>query len=140
MDHSQEVRARQLVAGLERVDLRCGLLAVQGSVVLRCPGARYTDEPMMTFDETDLRNAVALNLLEKRRVVGSYAWEWYQSRRKPPKPRDWVILLDGSRREIVQIEKGIAFYGVGANDLVPVENLIPASNAEPDCWQVDPGR
>jgi hypothetical protein len=39
------------------------------------------------------------------------------------------IFLDGSRRKIDGLEKGIAFYGKGDQDLVPFENLIPAANA-----------
>jgi hypothetical protein len=83
MDDSQEGRARELVEELERVGGRCGLLAVQGSVVMRCPGAPYTDSPLMSFDETDLQNAIALDLLEKRKVKerteGKLEWEWYMS-------------------------------------------------------------
>ena len=36
----------------------------------------------MMFDETDLHNAVALDLLEKRKVTGSYEWEWYAAKKK----------------------------------------------------------
>ena len=36
MDGLQEKRARKLVNQLERAD-NCGLLAIQGTVVLRCP-------------------------------------------------------------------------------------------------------
>jgi hypothetical protein len=36
---------------------------------------------MMVFDETDLHNAVALDLLEKRKVTGSYVWEWYAAKK-----------------------------------------------------------
>jgi len=41
-----------------------------------------TDTPTMMFDETDLHNAVALDLLEKRKVTGSYEWEWYAAKKK----------------------------------------------------------
>ena len=85
MDDSQEERARELVEQLEKAGMNCGLLAVQGTVVLRCPGAPYTDTPMMMFDETDLQNAVALDLLEKRKVTGSYEWEWYALKKERAK-------------------------------------------------------
>jgi hypothetical protein len=64
----------------------------------------------------------------------------YTPKRKTPKSGDWIIFSDGSRRKIDGIEKGIAFYGKGNNDLVPCENLVPASNAAPDCWEVDISR
>lgn len=38
--------------------------------------APYTDTPTM-YDERDLNNAVALGLLEMRKVTGSLEWEWY---------------------------------------------------------------
>jgi hypothetical protein len=86
MDDSQEARARELAEHLEKAGPNCGLLPVQGIVVLRCPGAPYTDTPMITFDEADLQNAVALDLLERGKVVGSYEWEWYVLRKKNTKP------------------------------------------------------
>ena len=143
MDKYQEDRARKLVNQLERTGSDCGLVAVQGAVVTRCPGAPYTDTPT-EFDEIDLQNAVALNLLEQRKltegsITGSRQWEWYQSKRKPPRAGDWIIFSNG-RRRIDGIEQGIAFYGKGKNDLVPVVNLVPALNAEPDCWEVDARR
>ena len=140
MDKLQEAGARKLVSRLERAGYAdCGLLAVQGTVVMRCKGAPYTDTPTM-MDEIDLQNAVTLNLLELKKVTGSLQWEWYQSKRKPPKSGDWIIFSNGSRRKIDSKEKGIAFYGQGNKDLVPCENLVPASNAEPDCWEVDGSR
>jgi len=81
MDGLQEKRALELVEKLESAGVNCGLLAVQGSVVLRCPGAPYTDSPLMSFDEADLQNAVALDRLEKREAIerteGKLKWEWY---------------------------------------------------------------
>lgn len=137
MDKAQEQRARKLVNQLERAGYAdCGLLTVQGTVVMRCKGAHYTDTPTMR-DEIDLQSAIALNLLDKRKVTGSFEWEWYLSKRKPPKTGDSIIFSDGSRRKIDVFEQGIAFYGKGNNDLVPVENVVPASNAEPNCWEVD---
>jgi len=77
MDDLHKKRALELVRELERAGMNCGLSAVQGTVVLRCPGSVYTGTPMM-FDETDLDNAIALGLLEKRRLTtGSYEWEMY---------------------------------------------------------------
>lgn len=35
-------------------------------------GSSDTDTPMMMVDETDLHNAVALDLLDKQKVTGSY--------------------------------------------------------------------
>jgi len=50
--------------------------------MLRHPGAPYTDTPMMTFNESDLHNAAALDLLEKAKATsGSYEWEWYVVKR-----------------------------------------------------------
>jgi hypothetical protein len=84
MDDLHKKRALELVEHLERAGMNCGLLAVQGTVVLRCPGAPYTETPMMMFDETDLQNAIALDVLEKQKVkiemipsTGNYEWEWY---------------------------------------------------------------
>jgi len=139
MDGLQEKRARKLVNQLERVGTNCGLLIVQGTVVMRCAVGHDTDTPTM-FDEIDLQNAIALDLLQHRKVTGSFQWEWYQSKRKPPKSGDWIIFSDGSRRKIDGFEKGIAFYGKGDHDLVPRENLVPASNAAPDCWEIDNSR
>jgi hypothetical protein len=76
MDDVQEHRARELVEEVKR-RTKCGLLTKQGTVVLRRPGSPYTDEPLVTFDETDLHNAIALGLLEKQRIKGSFEWEWY---------------------------------------------------------------
>jgi len=69
VDDLHKKRARNLVEHLERAGMNCGLLAVQGTVVLRCPGSPYTQTPLMVFDETDLHNAVALDLLEKKTMV-----------------------------------------------------------------------
>ena len=68
MNDLHKKRALELVEQLEGAGMNCGLLAVPGTLVLRSPGAPYTDTPLMTFDEDDLHNAVALDLLEKRKV------------------------------------------------------------------------
>ena len=77
MDDHQKERAHKLVDELKQAGLDCGLVVVQGAVVLRSPGAPYTDVPMLFFDECDLQNAIELSFLEKRRVVGTYEWGWY---------------------------------------------------------------
>jgi hypothetical protein len=142
MDKWQEERARKLVNQLERAGyIQCGLLTVQGTVVVRGPGAPYSDSPT-TFEEADLQNAIALNLLQARifresSITAGSQREWYTSKRKPPKVGDSIIFSGGLRRMIDGIEQGIAFYGKGDKDLVPCENLVPASNADPNCWEVD---
>lgn len=137
MDGSQKTRARKLVAQLSE---NCGFLVLDGAVVMRCPGAPYADSPMMMFDEVDVLTAVALELLEKRQVTGSFQWEWYVRTGHPAKVGDWIILSDGSRKKIVGLEKGVAFYGTGDHDLVPCENLIPARSGDPGCWEIDNAR
>jgi hypothetical protein len=77
MDDLQKKRALELVEQLERAGMGCGLLAEQGTVVLRSLGTPYTEMPMTIFDESDLHNATALGLLEKQKVTGIYNWEWY---------------------------------------------------------------
>jgi len=44
MNHLHEQRARELVEQSERAGMNCGLLAVQGSVVLRCTVHRHADD------------------------------------------------------------------------------------------------
>jgi hypothetical protein len=85
MDGIQEKRARELAEYLESAGVNCGVLVVQGTVVLRGPGARYSESLLLKFDPTDLQNAVALDLLEKAMVTGSYEWEWYVFKKKPAK-------------------------------------------------------
>jgi hypothetical protein len=77
VDEDQKERAQKLVDELKHAGLNNGLVVVQGAVVLRSAGAPYTDVPMLFFDESDLQNAIELSLLEKRKVVGSFEWEWY---------------------------------------------------------------
>jgi hypothetical protein len=84
MDTLQEKSARKLVHQLERHGSNCGLLVLQGHVVIRFLRAEPTDAPTMA-DEADLQNAIALGLLEKHKVTGSFEWEWYVSKRKDPK-------------------------------------------------------
>ncbi|MGA9057164.1 MAG: hypothetical protein WB763_11695 [Terriglobia bacterium] len=83
MDDLEKKRGRELVEHLERAGNDCGLSVAQGTVKLRCPGAPYTDTPTMTFNETHLQNAVALELLEKKTMVshtyppaGRYELDW----------------------------------------------------------------
>ena len=77
MDTLQEKRARELVKHLADAGINCGLLVVQRAVVLRGPGSPYVDTPMVSFDQSDLQNAIDLGLLVKANVTGSYQWEWY---------------------------------------------------------------
>ena len=61
-------------------------MVMQGAVVIRCPGASFKDSPT-TYDEADLKNAIELNLLEKRKMradtfIGSFEREYYVVREK----------------------------------------------------------
>jgi hypothetical protein len=76
MDGSQKARALKMVDQLKTAGTNCGLLSVQGDVVMRCPGEPYTDTPT-NFNDDDLKNAVALGLLRKQKVGGSFEWEYY---------------------------------------------------------------
>ncbi len=89
MEAHLEKRARRLVDVLESAGSGCGLVVMQGTVVMRCPGAPYRDSPTR-YDEADLNNAIELNLLEKRKMMtsnrtGSSEWEWYVVREKSVK-------------------------------------------------------
>jgi hypothetical protein len=89
MEVSIERRARRLVEILESGGSDCGLLVIKGTVVMRCPGSPFTDLPI-PYDETDLNNAIELNLIEKRKkligsMTGSCGWEWYVVREKAAK-------------------------------------------------------
>jgi hypothetical protein len=90
MEADMEKRARGLVGILEGAGPNCGLMIMQGAVVLRCPGASFKDSPKLTYDEADLKNAVELNLLEKRKMradalAGSFEREYYVVREKSVK-------------------------------------------------------
>jgi hypothetical protein len=139
MDALQEQRARKLVQQLKSAGENCGLLVSDGTVVLRA-GVTNTDTPMM-FEESDLNNAIALDLLQKHKsTVVSMSkpdeWEWYVLKERP-RVGDSIILSDGSRVQIGWFETGIAFYGQGNGDFVPVVNLVPALSGEANCWNVD---
>lgn len=43
-------------------------------------------------------------------------------------------------QKIDSTEEGIVFYGRGIHNCVPLENLVPATNAAPGCWEVDSSR
>jgi NAD(P)H-hydrate repair Nnr-like enzyme with NAD(P)H-hydrate dehydratase domain len=62
---------------------------------------------MVSYDANVLLDAVALRLLEKQQmnVNGKPGWEWYVLR--TPKKGEWAILLDGTRKQIEDIEQGI---------------------------------
>jgi hypothetical protein len=134
----QEKRARKLVCELDHAGVSHGLIGVKGGVVMRGPGAPYSDSPLITFDESDLRNAVELGLLEKQtmHVNGKLGWEWYVSKRKV-RVGDSIILEGGARRKIFGIEQGVAYYGNANNDLVPCMNLVPTRDCEANTWEVD---
>jgi hypothetical protein len=70
MNKFDEDRARKLVKQLDSAGINCGLFSIEGIVVMRCMGEPYTDTPTM-FDEIVLQNAVALNLLERRKFIVS---------------------------------------------------------------------
>jgi hypothetical protein len=79
-----------LVDILESGGSDCGLLVIKGAVVMRCPGAPFTDLPTI-YDEADLKNATGLNLLEKRKMradalTGSFQREYYVVREKSVEP------------------------------------------------------
>ena len=75
MTLGEEERARKLVEMLKSVGENHGILVVKGSLVIR-NGVTGADTPLM-FDVATLENALALGLLEPRRVSGSMSWDWY---------------------------------------------------------------
>jgi hypothetical protein len=78
MNAAQERRAKDLVKELKDAGHNCGLLLMQGQVVLRLPGSPYSDAPLLPFEEDDLNNALSLGLVEKRSMVSnSGGWDWY---------------------------------------------------------------
>ncbi len=77
MDESCKKRAGELVNELKRAGVNCGLLVIQEAVVLRSPGAPYTDSLLDMFSKNDVLNATQLGLLTKMRMTGSADWEWY---------------------------------------------------------------
>ena len=89
MEVSKKRRARKLADILESGGSDCGLLVMQGAVVMRCPGEPFMDLPI-PYDEADLNNAIELNLLEKKKMLigsptGNSEWEWYVVRKKSAK-------------------------------------------------------
>jgi hypothetical protein len=138
MTFAEKERAEKLVRLLEKAGENHGLLVLQGHLVIR-NGVNLQDAPMM-MEVADLENAIALNLLQKhvaREIAGGKAsWEWYMAKPRP-KAGHSIIFKDGKRRIIEQIDNGVAFYGRGNTDIAPLENLVPASNGERDCWQID---
>ncbi len=89
MEAHMEKRARKLVSILESGGPDCGLLIIMGAVMMRRPDAPFTDLPTI-YDEADLKNAVELNLLEKRKMradalTGSFEREYYVAREKSVK-------------------------------------------------------
>ena len=78
MTAGQEERARNLVEMLKATGDNHGLLVVRGNLLIR-NRVTGTDTPLM-FDVAALENAIALGLLEPRRVSGSVSWDWYVAR------------------------------------------------------------
>jgi hypothetical protein len=86
MEAHMEKRARRLTDILESAGPSSALLIMRGAIVMRCPDAPSTDLPTI-YDEADLKNAVELNLLEKRKMrgdslTGSFEREYYVVREK----------------------------------------------------------
>ena len=74
---------------LESAAPNCELIVMRGAVVTRCSCTAFTDLPAI-YDEADLKNAVQLNLLEKRKMqadtlTGSFEREYYMVREKSVK-------------------------------------------------------
>jgi hypothetical protein len=89
MEARLEKRARRLVDILESAGPNCRLLVIKGAVMMRSPGTPSTDLPTI-YDEADLKNAVELKLLEKRKMradalPGSFEREYYVIREKSVK-------------------------------------------------------
>ena len=84
MDRSQEERARNLVDELKKHSTDSGFCVIGGKVVVRRPAAVaiFQDAPT-TYDETDLKNAIELGLLEKNQINGFVVngWERYQRKK-----------------------------------------------------------
>ena len=89
MELHLEKKTRKLVDELKSAGLNCGLLVMQGTVVMRCAGVPFKDSPTV-YDEADLKIAVELNLLEKKKMradalTGSFEREYYVVREKAVK-------------------------------------------------------
>ena len=87
MNPMEAERAQKLVARLERAGENHGLLVIQGYVVIR-DGVNCEDTPA-DFEEADLLNAVALNLLQENQVSGSVEWKWYVLKARVYTTRVW---------------------------------------------------
>jgi hypothetical protein len=134
MEVHMEKRARQMVDILRNAGLNCGLLSMQRTVVMRCPGAPYSDSPTM-YDEPDLNNAIALNLLEKRKMTGSYEWEYYVVR--TPHIGEFVATSRGLI-EIVYHAEGIVHLKGDPNHPILVSDLQPSLGGRPNVWVIVP--
>jgi len=80
MDDSEKERAQRLVDELKD-SFNCGLLLVEGKVVVRCHNVRNFTDTATIFGEVDLKNAIELGLLEKREYRELIRWEDYQPKK-----------------------------------------------------------
>ena len=80
MDDLEKDSAHELAEMLKNGGMNCGLMTAQGFVFMRSSGSPFTDTPTM-FNEADLNNAVALGLIEKQFVTGSFEWEWFVAKK-----------------------------------------------------------
>jgi len=78
MNVYQERRARGMVEMVVRLGPNWGFLVPPptgvGMLIMRGPGAPYADVPAPSYSESDLENALSLNLLQK---VNMKDWEYY---------------------------------------------------------------
>ncbi len=136
MEAHLEKRAHQLVDMLESAGLNCGLLVIQKTVVMRCPGAPYTDSPT-AHDEADMNNAIALDLLEKRKMTGSYEWEYYVVKKPRPRLGDFVAMSRGLIK-IVYHAEGIIELEDSPKRPILVSDLRPSPDGRPNVWVIVP--
>lgn len=134
MEALLEKRAHQLASVLDGVDPNCGLLVIQKTVVMRCPGSPYADSHTV-YDEADLNNAIELNLLEKRKVTGSYEWEYYKKRE--PRIGEFVSTSRGLVK-IVYHAEGMIELEDSPKRPIPISDLRPSPDGRPNVWVIVP--
>ncbi len=82
MDDSEKERAARLADQLKDAGYNCGLVSIEGKVVMLSPNQPPLIETLMPFSEADFKNAIELGYLEKKPLSVTYEWEAY--RRKKP--------------------------------------------------------